>query len=274
MKYCFLTVLLVILVTTKGSAGIRNGYAKGVPRLKVSLTRLEEMLRNPTLSASDRRRIRASMQSVIDYMVCYEVTENILRQFRAIAPDLYLEIENLRDGRGRVVDVYVKLIRTRETQFLAAGTTVFTQSDDDPQRCRSEYGEGTVSVKIWIVGHSLRVLSHEFGHLAYMIPHLDSYVDFYKRRYRKLTFDGTFGHGPGDPSGASAYVFEHRFRESHTRFRKECGESVRSPIALVNPARRKYTRKTESDYGRVEPAPGDSLMDYPAFSFTPGTIPL
>lgn len=269
MRCYILLAALLILCVSNSLGTIHNGYSEAVPRLRVSLARLHQMLENPFLSAADRRKIRTSMKSVINYMTCYEVTERMLHQFREIAPDLYCEIDQLKDTHGRPVDVYVKFILPGQAEFRSMGTTVFSQSREDHQRCVSVYGEGSVAVNIWIVRRALRVLSHEFGHLRYLAPNLASYVAFYKRHYRKLTFDGTFGHGSGDASGRSAYAFEHEFLRRQARFRKDRADELISPVALLTSARRNYEEKEESLMGPGESAPIEPLLQFPTFSFAP-----
>ncbi len=80
-----------------------------------------------------------------------------------------------------------------------------SQVKNDPDGYLSEYGDHTVSVKIWIVNNALLVLAHELGHVKYQVPHLAHYFEFYKKNYFGIMNDSNhIGHNPSDPSGKSA----------------------------------------------------------------------
>lgn len=57
------------------------------------------------------------------YITYFELTEDLLVQFRTIAPELYNEIDVIKDCRGRNVFVYVKFVSETEMQQGAAATT-------------------------------------------------------------------------------------------------------------------------------------------------------
>ena len=97
--------------------------------------------------------------------------------------DLYNEIDTIKDIKGRAVNVFVKFIPTDATEVKAWGTTYMRQVENDQDGYLSEYGELTVSVKIWIVNNALLVLAHELGHVKYQVPNLANYFEYYRKNY-------------------------------------------------------------------------------------------
>jgi hypothetical protein len=177
----------------------------------------------------------------------YELTEKLLYQFRTIAPALYNEIDTLTDKKRRRVNVYVKFIPTDATQVKAWGTTYMSQSSSDPDTSCSEYGELTVSVKIWMVNKALLVLSHELGHVKYQVSHLVSYKEYYEKHYYAImSQSNNIGHDTNDPSGNSAKKSEQIFRKEYTSFLKMKNGKIQSPVVLMKEIRKnlgndKYT---------------------------------
>lgn len=154
------------------------------------------------------------MRMSTEYISCYEITQNLLNEFKTIAPALYAEIAEIKDFKGRQTDVYVKLIPRDRSQVKAAGTTSLAHSAHDEHLYYSKYGNGTVLVIIWIINKALYVLAHELGHVLYQVPNLKSYLEFHKYNYGGRGFNPNYvGHEPGDPSGKSAHMFEKRFRK-------------------------------------------------------------
>src|SRR5688572_25980000 len=161
MKIYLLVVILVILILPDLFAEIRNGYEKEIPRLKFSLQYLRNMLAESTvLKPGEKRRIKRKIQQIVNKLAYSDVTESLLNKFRAIAPDIFAEIDTLRDSKGRIIDVYVKFIPKEEARIEAFGFVSFEPARGDEATCNSEYGEQSVSVLIWITNSSLLILSH------------------------------------------------------------------------------------------------------------------
>jgi hypothetical protein len=238
MKIYFLVCISLIVFLSNLFGEVKNGYEKDYVALKMSMQSLQDILRGEGLSAVQRKDIKDRIKLLIDYMAYYQITDTLLRQFRAISPELYNEMDTLKDSRGRIIDVYVKFAPKDEARYQAAGLASFQHALNDSKTCVSEYGVHSVSVRIWIVNKALWVLSHEFGHLKYVVPNLESYVQFYRKKYRKGPSDSVLGHLPDDPSGKMALAFEHRFGQSYGRYLRRASESVASPLVLINPIRR------------------------------------
>ena len=226
-----LFVTALVLTFNHASGKIRNGYEREIQNVTRSLNCLHEILRNnPDLSLQEKRSVRAKIKSHMDYVAYYEITENLLNEFRSVAPEMYQQIETIKDRMGRTTDVYVKLIPKNDTKVKAAGTTGLAYAKGDYNAYHSEYGLGTVSIKIWIVTKALWVLAHEFGHVKYQVPNLRDYITYYRYNYSNLPYDANhIGHQTQDPSGKSALCFEKQFRRHYaTHFRS--GYKPKSPV--------------------------------------------
>ncbi len=243
VKYVFLFTLITTLYNV--SAEIKNGYENEINQLTESLNNLRAILnQNNDLDGSKRRNIVAKIASIENTISYHALTESLLRQFKAIAPDLYAEIDTIKDNKGRSVNVYVKFIPKDATEVKAWGTTYIAQGENDHDAYQSEYGELTVSVKIWIVNQALLVLSHELGHVKYQVPHLASYVEYHKKHYKAIvSSDSYIGHRADDPSGNNAAQYEKRFRKEYANYLKVTDEKIQSPVALMDKIRKQMNNE-------------------------------
>ncbi len=239
-KYCLLfSISILIFINVSGE--IKNGYEKEISSRRLSLKGLHDILRvNNNLSLSEKKKLKDKIKSLIDYISYYEITENLLKQFKIIAPDLYHEIDTIKDSQGRITDVYVKFIPKEQARVQAAGTTSLAHAAGDRNTYSSEYGEGTVSVNIWIMSKALWVLSHEFGHVKYQVPNLTSYLKFHRDHYiSKITDPNYVGHNSNDPSGKNAISYDHKFNANYIDYLRKGNNHVVSPLALIQDIRKR-----------------------------------
>ena len=110
-KYCLLVTIFIVTISTVFSE-IKNGYEKEILQTRESLKSLNALLRiNHNLPTAQRRKIGYRIDSLMNNISNYELTKNLLDQFKIISPDLYGEIDTLKDSQGRSVDIFVKFIR-------------------------------------------------------------------------------------------------------------------------------------------------------------------
>jgi hypothetical protein len=121
----------------------------------------------------------------------------LIEQFRSIDPDLYHEINTIKDCEGNETDVYIKVVDKLSPGL--DGATNVAHSLGNPNVYNSEYGDYSVSVKIASLNQisALRTLVHELGHVRYQVPHLAAYTTYYKQAYQDSS---RIGHYPNDPS--------------------------------------------------------------------------
>lgn len=219
--------ILFFILTCHGVFGeIKNGYGS-IRATTESLKILRAMLvEDANISTAKRRKIEETIGSFEDYISYYELTQGLLGQFRAIAPDLYAQVDTITDRLGRHVNVHVQFVRAASTEIQAEGSTYVNQIYNDIDACQSEHGAFTVSVKVWIVPRALEVLAHELGHIRYLVPNFASYLKFFKRHYNDLSELNRAGHHSEDPSGHTATQFAKSFQKIYSRFLRM---SVRKP---------------------------------------------
>ena len=246
-SYCLCFALSILFFNSY--AEIRNGYAVGINAARASLDIYSTMLLEETGWTPQRKKaMQAKRMDLVKYIAYHDLTESLLNQFKAVAKDLYNEIDTIRNRNGRSTDVYVKFIPEEEASVQAWGVTSIAHTPDDANTYLSEYGENSVSVKVCTVSQALLVLAHELGHVKYIVPNLASYKAFHMMRYPPCsTQSNHVGHDADDQSGKSAVGFEKRFKASYF-MRHSKNEIVRtdSPRVLVNKIRREILSRMSS----------------------------
>ena len=211
---------------------IKNGYAFEITDARQSLTILADLAAK-SLSKTERRKIESKIHVVKNFICYYELTKNLLDQFRTIAPELYNEIDSIKDKRGRPTDIFIKFIPMSDSYFKHPGTTSLNHKEGDNDASYSEYGDQTVSIRIWIMDNALTILSHELGHVKYQVPHLENYTTYYKETYGTSNKQAYLGHNPSDPSGKCAAQFEKVFSKKYQSNLKMRTSKFISPFALL-----------------------------------------
>lgn len=240
-RYAFFIVAYVL--TLNGLYGeVQNGYESRIEEIKESLNSLNSILaRDSGLSLFEKASIRNKINRLVEYIVYYELTRELLDQFKTIAPELYHEIDTITDRAGHGVSVFVTFVPETEMQPGASGTTNVGHIAGNKNVYLSQYGPRSVSVKIAYVKKSMFLLAHEFGHVKYQVPNLASYTDFYARRYQNGTFRSSYiGHHSDDPSGQKAMEYESRFREQYAHYMKASHARLKNPLTLLQGIRKSH----------------------------------
>jgi hypothetical protein len=233
MKTIFMSLAILAFSSYASFGKIKNGYSTEIKLALTSLKMLNDLLANEkSLTHAEKRAVDKRMKEITEYILYHELTEQLLLRFRTISPDLYNVIDSLKDRKGRPTDVYIRFISEKNARVQAWGITNIAGMPNDPDGYRSEFGDHTVSIKVWTVNKSLLVLAHELGHVKYQVDHLASYLEYYKEKYPPATTEPNYiGHAFGDLSGHNAVDFERIFRENQFRYCKE-GGVVESPVDL------------------------------------------
>ena len=235
MKTYALLMAACILFAISTPAKIRNGYATDIESARGSLASLNALLKHDhSLSIFQRLTISNKIADLTEFTTYYQLTEQLLEQFKSISPDLYYQIDTIKDRAGRTLDVYVKFVPEKEMPNGVAGTTNMNPDGNDKDACVSEYGPGTVSIMISAVRKSLHLLAHEFGHVKYQAPNLQAYQQYYSKFYLASTYKFTsMGHSDKDPSGRLAEEFARTFREQYLNFSKRKGSKIASHMTML-----------------------------------------
>ena len=103
IKKCIILFGLIFILHNT-FAEIKNGYGNDILQLHESLKNLKAILTEPDrLTVARRRAIESKIAYIENSISYYKVTESLLNQFKMIAPDLYAEIDTIRDSKGRPV---------------------------------------------------------------------------------------------------------------------------------------------------------------------------
>ena len=209
-KFYLLVVLVVSFDQSFGT--IRNGYEIGLEGALTSFHNLNMILvDNKNLSYGERLLVKSKIEKLVEHISLYELTDEFIRQFKIVAPVIFTEIDHIKDKQGRFTDVFIKLVPETQARTTMAAATFFEQMGEDEDASASQCGPYSVSVDIHIVDNALFLLSHELGHISYIVPNLAEYTRFYSWHYRNPARFDYMGHTANDPSGRAAHFFERRF---------------------------------------------------------------
>ena len=232
MKTIGLVILLVVHSSCYLNAKIKNGYEPQLQTTKTSLQKLQSLIAEDLdMTKSQRLRVQEDLDMLIDYISCYELTEVLIERLKIVSPAIYMQIDSIKDKKGRYTDVYIKLITREKTKVPLKAASFFEQSPVDKDQNVSIYGNCSVAVDIWIADNALFLLCHELGHISYIVPNLAAYAQFYQRHYSKEGDVSYIGHRPSDLSGKAANMFEKRFIVDRSSFVKQ---NEKKPEAFVS----------------------------------------
>ena len=224
---------------------IRNGYDKQIQATIASIQKLNSqlLLEGKKLSFFERQLIKGEIRELTEIISHYELTRQFINQFRIVSPVIYNELDSIKDKKKRITDVFVKLIPKDQSRIQLQAATIFIQSPFDSDASQSEYGANSVSVELWIGDNNLMLLSHEFGHIKYVVPNLANYITFYKKWYKRGVSDFSyFGHNRHDESGKTADIFEQRFRKDLASYLINGGKKFESTLTLIDRIRRNSSK--------------------------------
>ena len=95
-------LLLVMFASSLAFGEIKNGYEDEIAPMKASLKKLIEIINEQNdLTISQRKKIRNTISFIENDISYYELTKCLIRQFKLVAPELYAEIDSIKDKKGR-----------------------------------------------------------------------------------------------------------------------------------------------------------------------------
>jgi len=230
----FAVLLLWLFAIEVLHARILNGYGAKLNDNKQCLENLRLLLTgNDSLSADQRRRLKSKVADLIDFISLYEITEETIRQLKIVSPRIFGLSDSLRDKQGRPTDIYIKLVHEDRSRIPLAGANFLWQHAYDKDLSVSEFGDQSASIEVWVDCNALMFLSHELGHVIYIIPNLATYVDFYNYAYSRTTNISYVGHKHQDPSGKSADSFVKQLHSDWKEYRRLSGIKLESPLSRL-----------------------------------------
>jgi len=115
MKTYVLLAAFYFLFLNPSTAKIRNGYANNIESARASLKNLRILLNEDrSLSVFQRLTIYNKIADLTEFITYHDLTDLLLNQFRTISPDLYYEVDSIKDRLGRNPDVFVKFVPEKE----------------------------------------------------------------------------------------------------------------------------------------------------------------
>lgn len=237
MKTFFIAVLALVLVYTKVFAEIKNAYENRIKETREELEIIKERIKedknresiqSKKLAFHQKRKYNNKIDSLSQFILLYERTDRLLNRFHTIAPDIFHEMDTIKNAYGEETDVYVKFLPDEKMIVSQLGRTIMGQCFEDENICFSEYGIRSVLIIIYSETNPLLVLAHELGHVRYQVPHLASYFEYFKETYNGQFYEPYFiGHYPTDSSGISAKRVERRFVQYFNIYLKHLKSKVK-----------------------------------------------
>lgn len=243
----FYLFLLIAFFFHPSFGRIRNGYEEGIENSRTSLQNLYMMLREGNLTITEKLSLKPKVEKLVNYISYYELTDEFIRQFRIVAPIIFTELDNIKDKKERNTDVYIRLVSEDQARTSMVAASFFERMAEDEDANVSRYGPYSVSVDISIGENALFLLSHELGHIRYIVPNLATYFKFYDWNYRNVTSINNMGHSANDPSGQYSHIFERRFLDEKKTYLRNGGKKPMSLFPLLTQIR-KSTRNRQTDY--------------------------
>jgi hypothetical protein len=249
MKATYFILLLSIISSSNLIAKIKNGYMNEYETNRSSLQKVKLLLANDkSASSGERLKMKLAIENLTNAITCYALTEELLSQFRIISPGLYDQIDSLKDKRQ--TDVYVRIVTRAKAKVQLKAATFFKFGVGDEDACYSPFGANSVSIEILVDNNALFLLSHELGHVRYVVPNVSSYATFYARQYGKSKGDLSFiGHSRYDESGKYANAFQKQFLVDKQLYFDNGGNKPESMFTHFA-QERKRLRNRESLYPR------------------------
>lgn len=233
MNKYVLIIEIILCLNFSIQASINNGFLKEKLRLEKAIEQCESQLDKIQDKKSQKQLKRKLNKLNKNYeLVClsYRETNNLLKEFRSIDPELYALVSKVVDAEGTLTNIYVKLMKRNSGKFAyyanngfsLVGYTNIGYWKQNPNVHASEYGVYTVSV---IIGNSydkLAALAHEFAHVLYQVKNLKAYIDFFKKEYNQHQISKFgFGHDPTDPGHGFVKTIENDFRQKYITLKRD-----------------------------------------------------
>jgi len=212
MKNYVLFIAINLFLVSSLPAKIINGYASGISTAREAIRKLSALIRlDSNMSVSEKKKLQEYLDRNREFVLYHDLTERLLVQFRAISPEIYYQIDSIKDAKEREVDVYVKFTPSEKMDGSVAGRTNIPMEGGDTYM--SSYGQHTASVQVVIGNDALSLLAHEFGHVWYQVPNIATYREFYRKHYLLKTSESEdIGHLNTDLSGQKAFEFQKTYR--------------------------------------------------------------
>jgi hypothetical protein len=245
LKVIFVTIAVLTATPLITTGEIKNGYNKNIHQVINELHFLTELKNGriinlngakewDQLNTSQRIIIKTKIRDLKKTIKYYLVTEYLISEFNKICPEMIEEVSNIKNFDNCVTDIYLKVVPIDNDIRSVSGATYISRDLKKPHICISEYGMNTVSVKICAHKNGLKVLAHELGHVKFIVPRLDQYIEYCRIRYHQKNIEVVvIDHQASDMGSNCVFEFERRYRKAYRAYSKQNGKNTYNPKVVL-----------------------------------------
>ena len=227
MKTHVVIMLIILCSFLQARANIFNAYLIEKLKLEKKIANSLDLFGDAELNKNKRhieKRLKCLKKKYNIVLRKYNATETLMSRLKHIDPELYEAVSQVTNAEGILTHIYIRCVYRsdeeiaffRNNHFDGYGYTSFKQSDANKNICVSQFGDHTISITIWQCPNDVIALAHEFSHVLYLVPNLNSYSNFmYEHANRSVGKKYIPGHHPNDPSRDFIELFEKRFKEKY-----------------------------------------------------------
>jgi len=244
MKVLCVTLILIFVNTISSDGKILNGYEKKLQQALHELNYLNALKSgeihhlNGTktwelLNETQKKNVDRSIKEINQIIQYYLLTERLINEFKTIVPDIYEEIDVLRNYDAKPTDVYIKVMPPDHELREISGATLLSRDSENKHTCVSEFGPNSVSVLVCPTKHGLKILAHELGHVKFIVPKLNEYIEYCSIRYRQQNIEKVvFNHQASDMGSKTVIEYEKRFKRAYKCYLEEGNEAYKPKLIL------------------------------------------
>jgi hypothetical protein len=231
MKVLCATVLFILVIFSESESKIINGYEHNIAdvirelrfllNLQIGeIDHLDGTEEWSNLSKTQQEIVPAKIEKLIEHLNYYQLTQELIDEFRSICPDIYSEVNNIKNHDSVSTDVYIKVLPANHQIRAVSGATMISRDVKNPHVCVSEYGRNSVSVLVCLNKIALKVLAHELGHVKFIVPNLNRYLNYCSKRYQYHEPNIVqFNHQASDMGSRTVIEYERRFKLANVKYR-------------------------------------------------------
>lgn len=245
LQVLFVVIALLTASPLITTGKIKNGYNKNIHEVINELHFLTELKNGKIinfngakewdqLNKSQKVIIKAKIKDLKKTIKYYLITEYLISEFNEICPEIIEEVSNIKNFENCTTDIYLKVVPSENEIRSVSGTTYISRDLKKPHICTSEYGLNTVSVKICDHKKGLKVLAHELGHVKFIVPRLDQYIEYCRIRYHQKNIEVVvIDHQASDMGSKCVFEYEKRFRTAYREYTKQNGKNTYNPKVVL-----------------------------------------
>ena len=226
-----LTITTLSLYAITIQAEVVNGFEKEKIILESAIMNNKMLLLEPT-TKKEQKRIERDIEHLYKryrtVVKKYLQTTQLIEKITKIDPKLFMKVSNITNAEGTPTNVYVRYVSKlskeyrhyEKKHFKADAYTGVGQSKDNKHMCVSKSGFNSITITVGYCANEIKALAHEFAHVLYIVPNIDSYVTYWNQTERTKA-----GHKTSDPGYELVTRTENAFIQNYIKYVKENKDS-------------------------------------------------